>query len=230
MSQLPAPVLTALLTLRFDDHVIDKTLSSIVAIAADALDGADEVSITLVRADKPYTAAHSGPLALAADELQYERGYGPCVDAGLSGTVLPVPDMRAETRWPDYADAVLAHGVLSSVSVPLPLQTDLIGALNCYSRRIHALDEAVAAATELAAYVAVAVGNAVTHAEAAQYAEHLEIAMSTRAVIEQAKGVIMAQNRCDAEMAFEILRRASMGRNIKLREVAADIVARVATT
>ncbi len=80
---------------------------------------------------------------------------------------------------------------------------------------------------ELASYVAVAVSNAYVQSESARLAEDMAAAMRSRAVIEQAKGMIMAQNRCDAETAFEILRKASMGRNVKLREVAADMVQRV---
>jgi hypothetical protein len=122
---LPASTLTALLSLRLGEGELQQVLDRLVGIAKDALDGADEVSITLVRDDKPWTAAYTGRLALDADEMQYERGYGPCIDAGISGTVLHVPDMREESRWPDYAAVVVPRGVLSSLSVPLPLQTEL---------------------------------------------------------------------------------------------------------
>ena len=133
----------------------------------DALAGADAVSTTLVRDDKGWTAAYQGRLALDADELQYERGYGPCMDAGRTGTVMLVDDMREETRWPDYTAQVAARGVLSSLSVPLPIQTDVIGALNCYSRTPSAFSaEAIEIAEELAGHVAVAVGNAVAYADA----------------------------------------------------------------
>ncbi len=171
-------------------------LHYLVHIACDALPGADEVSLTLVRGERPFTAAHTGPLGLAADELQYERGYGPGIDAGVSGTLLFTPDLREESRWPDYAANVVPLGVLASPSVPLPLQTEVVGALNCYAeRRTFWRHSGVAVA--LASHVAVAVGNAYTHSETARYAEDMEVGMANRSVIEQAKGVIMAQNRCD---------------------------------
>ncbi len=198
-------------------------LQKLVQITCDALPEADEVSLTLVRGERPFTAAHTGPLGLAADELQYERGYGPCIDAGVSGTVLFTPDMRKESRWPDYAANVVPLGVLASLSVPLPVQTDVVGALNCYAARPTSWRHS-AVAVSLASYVAIAVGNAYTHSEAARYAEDMEAAMANRSVIEQAKGVIMAQNRCDPDTAFTILRKASMGRNVKLRVLAASIV------
>ncbi|HST65696.1 MAG TPA: GAF and ANTAR domain-containing protein, partial [Mycobacteriales bacterium] len=217
MADLSARALQALLSVRLGDAPLSDVLQRYTDIARDNLPGADEVSVTLVRGDRPFTAAYSGQLALDADELQYERGYGPCIDAGLSGVLLRVDDMRAETRWPDYAAKVVPRGVLSSLSVPLPMQTDVVGALNCYAREAHAFSERVhGVALELAGHVGVAVANAVTYSEATQLAAELQTAMLSRATIEQAKGIIMAQNRCDADTAFDVLRRASMGRNVKL--------------
>jgi GAF domain-containing protein len=220
--------MTALLGVRLDKGPLEDVLQQLVGIARDALVGADAVSTTLVRDDKGWTAAYQGRLALDADELQYERGYGPCMDAGRTGTVLLVDDMREETRWPDYTAQVVSCGVLSSLSVPLPIQTDVIGALNCYSRTASAFSaEAIEVAEELAGHVAVAVGNAVAYADATRLVEQMRTAMASRSVIDQAMGVVMAQNRCSAEAAFALMTRASQNRNIKLREIARGIVASV---
>ncbi|PPK93383.1 GAF domain-containing protein [Kineococcus xinjiangensis] len=229
MPQLPPSATTALLGVRLGEGSLEDVLHQLVVIARDCLHGADEVSTTLVRSGRPWTAAHTGRLALDADELQYEHGYGPCIEAGLTGTVLLIEDTRSETRWPDYTAHVAAHGVRSSLSVPLPVQTEIVGALNCYSRKPGAFsDEDIAVAHELASHLAVAVGNAVAYTGAAQLAEQMRTAMDSRAVIDQAMGVIMAQNRCDAQAAFRILTRASQNRNVKLRDLAAGIVAGVA--
>jgi GAF domain-containing protein len=226
---LSASTLAALLRVELGEASLTDVLGQLAGIAKDSLTGAEEVSITLVRGDRPYTAAHTGQLALDADEMQYERGYGPCIDAGLSGLVLRIADMRQETRWPDYAAKVVPRGVLSSLSVPLPLQTEVVGALNCYSGTPSSFPgEAVGPAVELAGHVGVAVRNVLTYAEAAKLADDMKAAMASRAVIEQAKGIIMAQNRCDADAAFEVLRRASMGRNVKLRDLARELVVAVA--
>jgi GAF domain-containing protein len=225
MSHLPAPTMAALLGIRLNQGPLEDVLQQLVDIAKDALPGADEVSTTLVRGEKAWTAAYTGQLALDADELQYERGYGPCMDAGRTGTVLRIEDTREEARWPDYTAMVASRGVLSSLSVPLPIQTDVIGALNCYSRTPSAFPrEAIEIAEELAGHVAVAVGNAVAYTEAATLVEQMRKAMATRSVIDQAMGVVMAQNRCDADAAFAILTRASQNRNIKLRDVARNTV------
>jgi GAF domain-containing protein len=225
MSRLSASTATALLGIRLNNRPLEEVLQQFVQIAKDAVPGADEVSNTLVRDDKGWTAAYTGRLALDADELQYERGYGPCMDAGRTGTVLLIDDTRVETRWPDYTAHVAARGVLSSLSVPLPIQTDVIGALNIYSREPSAFSpEAVEIAEELAGHVAVAVGNAIAVTEATTLVEQMRRAMDSRSIIDQAMGVIMAQNRCDADAAFAILTRASQNRNIKLREIARSAV------
>jgi GAF domain-containing protein len=226
VTALPPSTLTSLLGIRLGGTPLSGVLQRLVEIAKDGIVGADEISITLVRGDKPWTAAYTGQLALDADEMQYERGYGPCIEAGTSGTVLRVDDMRAESRWPNYAATVVPRGVLSSLSVPLPLQTEVVGAINCYARTPGAFDErSVEVGVELAGHIAVAVVNAMGYQGAAELAEHMQAAMANRAAIEQAKGIIMAQNRCDAEQAFNILRRASQGRNVKVRDLAQELVA-----
>jgi hypothetical protein len=58
------------------------------------------------------------------------------VDAGRAGQVLLIDDMRSDQRSPDYAEHVVAHGVLSSLSVPLPFQGVIIGALDTYAQRL----------------------------------------------------------------------------------------------
>jgi GAF domain-containing protein len=207
------------------DRTLEDVLGEITSIAKLGIRGAEAVSITLLRNEKAFTAAYDGAMSLAADELQYERGYGPCMDAGRTGTVLLIDDTRVETRWPDYTAHVAARGVLSSLSVPLPIQTDVIGALNIYSRTPSAFSiEAVEIAEELAGHVAVAVGNAIAFTEATTRVEQMRKAMDSRSIIDQAMGVIMAQNRCDADAAFAILTRASQNRNIKLREIARSTV------
>src|SRR5829696_10142137 len=117
---------------------LNDVLSEITRVARRAVPGVDAASITLIRGDKAFTAAYDGQMALDADELQYKRGYGPCVDAGLAGQVMRIDDMASEDRWPDYTREVAAHGIGSSLSVPLPFQGATLGALNTYASRPHA--------------------------------------------------------------------------------------------
>lgn len=208
-------------------RALGEVLEEITRIASRGIPGSEATSITLVRGDKAYTAAYHGEMALAADELQYEEGYGPCMDAARGGVVLRIDDMHTEQRWPDYVTRTSSIGVRSSLSVPLPYQGGVIGALNNYSSApwAFAAPESLEAGTDVAEVVAVAVANAEAHHQLGEQASHLRIAMESRAVIEQAKGVLMAQQGVDAEQAFEILRAASQRANRKLRDIAAGVVA-----
>jgi len=204
---------------------LSETLGEITRIARRAVPGADATSITLVRDDRGFTAAHDGQLALDADELQYERGYGPCLDAGRTGLTMLVRDMRTEQRWPDYAAAVVPKGVLSSLSVPLPFQGATIGALNIYAKQVDSFDDnSLRHAEEVASFIAVAVANAESHAASTTLAHQMQEAMASRAVIDMAKGMLIAQNGCTPEEAFTILSKASQRSNRKLRDIAAAMV------
>lgn len=209
------------------NRTLEEVLTEVTAIAARGIPGAESTSITLIRGDRGFTAAHFGEMSLAADELQYENGYGPCLDAGRGNVVLRVDDMRIEQRWPDYSARVVSTGVRSSLSVPLPYQGTSIGALNIYSTRPEAFanPESLDAGLQVAEAIAVAVANADAHAQLTEQARNMRVAMDSRAVIEQAKGVLMAQRHVDADQAFDILREASQRYNRKLRDIAAGIVA-----
>lgn len=200
-------------------------LAEITAIARRAMPGSESVSITLLRGDDPFTAAHEGQMALDADELQYERGYGPCLDAGRSGLVFLIDDMRTDDRWPDYTRHAAEHGIGSSLSVPLPFQAGTLGALNNYSTRPHAFtDEDVELAGTVAPWVAYAVNHASQAASAAEETANMTAAMATRAGIEQAKGILMERHRLTADQAFTLLTKASQHTGIKLRDVADELV------
>jgi GAF domain-containing protein len=209
------------------DRTIDQVLAEITDIANRSIPGAESTSITLIRGDKAFTVAHHGEMALEADELQYEQGYGPCMDAGRGGVVLRIDDTATEQRWPDYVPRVRDKGVRSSLSVPLPYQGTSIGALNIYSTRPEAFasPESLQAGLEVAQAIAVAVVNADAHAQLSEQTRNMRLAMDSRAVIEQAKGVLMAQRHIDADQAFEVLREASQRYNRKLRDIAVGIVA-----
>ena len=200
-------------------------LGEITRVARKATPGVDAASITLIRGEKAYTAAHDGQMALDADEMQYERGYGPCLDAGLAGQVMLVEDMATEQRWPDYTRAVTAHGIGSSLSVPLPFQSTSIGALNCYARRPHAFGEDDRTLSEeIASWIALAVAHADSGARTGEELANLKIAMKSRAVIDQGKGILMERFKITEDMAFTLLAQASQSNNIKLRDIAAELV------
>jgi GAF domain-containing protein len=212
--------------IKLADTDLEGVLSKIAGLAKRVLPGADEVSVTLVRDKQPHTATFTGDLALACDERQYELGHGPCLDAAAEASTLSLPDMEREIRWPDYTPRVADAGVHSSLSIGLPVHDVVTGALNIYSTKTEAFDEdAVVLAQTFAGYAAVALANAHLYDSQATLAQQMHAAMESRAVIEQAKGIIMGERRCSAEEAFAILSKLSQNTNRKLREVAAALVA-----
>lgn len=187
--------------------------------------GSGATSVTLMHPDKAWTAACSGRLALVADELQYQQGYGPCLDAGRTGMAMVVTDMHAESRWPAYTSRVLEHGVVSSLSAPLPFQGSTVGALNSYSREAEAFgEESLELANEITSFIGIAVMNADAHAEASATVAHMRQALESRKTIDMALGILIAQHHCTPEEAFAVLSGASQSRNRKLRDLAAELV------
>jgi GAF domain-containing protein len=205
---------------------LSDVLTEIVQISRRAIPGAEATSITLIRDDRAFTAAFDGQIAVDADELQYQRGYGPCLDAGRSGEVFVVADMESEDRWPDYAVHAAGLGIGSSLSIPLPFQGATIGALNNYALKPAAFGESdVRLGEEVAAFVAIAVGNAEAAARATDDVANMRRAMESRAVIEQAKGILMERYKVTSEQAFTLLTHSSQRTNVKLRDVADELTA-----
>lgn len=223
-------VLSRLAVLDLGSGDLAATLGEIAHLAVQALPGAAEVSVTLIRDDRPMTPASTGAVAVELDERQYELGHGPCLDAAQSGATLVITDMATETRWPDYTPRALAAGVRSSLSVSLPVPHDVTGALNVYGTAVNAFDyDTQQLAMWLADHAAAAIANATRYADAAALAQQLREAMASRAVIEQAKGMLMLLRRCDEETAFAHLIRASQHSQRKLRDVARELVERART-
>ena len=201
-------------------------LQKVADLCKQVLPGSFEVSVTLLSNDRATSVVYTGQLALDLDESQYGRGYGPCLEAAAGGEVIELPDTRSEPRWPDYAQVCARRGALSSLSVPLPVQQQVAGALNIYAREAQAFrDERVRdLATRFASYAAVGLGNVHAYESIRSQAEHLQKAMESRAVIEQAKGVLVERHRLTPDLAFRMLATSSMNANRKLRDVAEHLV------
>jgi GAF domain-containing protein len=206
---------------------LNGVFEQVAGAAKRTIPGAREASVTLVRPAGAYTAAFTGALALELDESQYQLGHGPCLDAASSDTVIAVVDMASENRWPAWTSRAVEAGAHSSLSIGLPVQQTLTGALNMYATEPHAFDDgAVAIARTFAGYAAIAMANAYVYDATMTLAQHLKAAMESSAVIEQAKGIIMVERRCTAEEAFAVLSKISQDSNRKVRDIAAGMVAR----
>ena len=206
---------------------LEDALSKLAFIAVETVPGVDLASITVLRNGKPQTPSFTEKDALNLDESQYKAGDGPCL-AAIRHVGLETHATATETRWSEFDAAAAEAGILGTLSVALASRDDeAVGGLNLYSRStFHFSDDACEAAVGLAGEIAVAVANVLTFEDVSTLAKQLEEAMASRAVIEQAKGILIAAQRCSPDEAFDILRRASQRDNRKLREMAAEIVER----
>lgn len=208
---------------------LETTLSRVAALAVRCIAGCDAVGATLFENGRPTTRAATGGLVYEVDHYQYDIDDGPCLSAVRDGQVHQVLDMSTSLDWPEFCGHAAARGINSSMSLPLVVRGSALGALNFYSRTSRAFTEAdLGVASAFAAQAAVALANAETYAASVHLAEQLREALSSRGVIDQAKGILMAQQGWTEEQAFEALRAISSRRNLKLRLVAAEMVAGVA--
>lgn len=225
-----AEALAALTSMMLSTAGVDELLEHLAKLAAERVAPAAACGITMRQDDhQPATVASSGPIATYVDEIQYGGDDGPCLQSMRTGVTVLVNDLVAERRWGSYPGEALATGVRASLSLPLVVDGELRGALNLYALQPDAFGpDDLDRAERVAAQASAALTVAVRHAQQVQLTEHLREALVQRAVIDQALGILMAEQGCDPDTAFSILREASQHQNRKLRDVAAGIVKSVA--
>lgn len=208
---------------------VEQFLHELAVLSTRIVPGGLSCGMTLrLRGRPPVTAACSDPLASQADDAQYRDGDGPCLRAARTGEEVRVDEMPAERRWPAFAARAVSLGILSSLSMPLYADSRPIGALNLYARRPGAFGpEETARARNFSPNASGALTLALRMASCDDLTDQLRASIASRAVIDQALGVIMATERCPHDRAFALLRTVSQNTNTRLRDLAADIVASV---
>lgn len=180
--------------------------------------------VTLHRRKKSATVASSDTRAKILDQLQNAFREGPCLSAMSSMQCVVVPDVLRERRWSHYTEAAAKQGVRSILAVPLVMEGTARAALNLYATRVGAFDgEDTGRASAFAAHASKALRLALRFSELKQARDDMAAAMQSRTVIDVATGVLMAQNHCSQDDAFQIMRTASNNRNVKLRDLAGGI-------
>lgn len=196
----------------------ERTAERLTSLAVELVRGASEAGVSLVRKrGRIDTVGPTSELVARADELQHMLREGPCVDA-LQADEIDAPDLTTEERWPRWRPVVVEAGVRSMFCVQLYLDDRNLGALNLYGVSPEAFDDADReAARHLASHAAIAISSA--HERAT-----LQEAVVNRTVIGQAEGLVMERYGVDADQAFALLVRYSQHRNVKLAQVARDLV------
>ncbi|MFC7596416.1 ANTAR domain-containing protein [Terrabacter sp. GCM10028922] len=206
---------------RVNEATVGSTYQAIVDVALHRVPGAAASSITRVNHATFQTVAASSEIALQADQIQYELGTGPCIDAIVDRTTYRPRDLTTDRRWPEYGRRVAALGVRSMLSYRMDIGPGLLGGLNVYSDRVDAFDDAAAAIGLLLATHGAIAASAVAHRT---HAEQLEHALASNRKIGMAIGILMATHKVTDKQAFDLLRIASQNTNRKLRHVAADVI------
>jgi GAF domain-containing protein len=203
---------------------VGETLSQVAKLAVVTIEACEFAGIFLVKRGGLESTAHTDPLVLELDELQRRFGEGPCLDAVTHGVTLYADELSDDPRWSEFGPEAMARGIRSVLAVPL-LGDGTLGALNLYARFRQAFGVVDRArGLLLAAMGGLAASAARTHEDEARRAENLQAALVTRELIGQAQGILIERERITADQAFGILRQASQHLNIKLREVAQNLV------
>lgn len=220
-----ALAVTELAQLLVAEEGVENTLQRIADLAARVIPDCDAAGVTLYVEGKYVTAAYTDGRTLEVDEGQYSRDEGPCLQSMRDRAVMRVDVDEAGDRWPEFLDDARRSGIHSFLAAPMLLKNQAIGSLNLYSAQANGfteLDDVLVALFTSQASIAVA--NAKTYADAVELTRQLKEAIASRAVIEQAKGVLMAREVIDADAAFNRLRSWSQSRNVKLRDIAKEVV------
>lgn len=204
-------------------------LAGYAAAAFSRPDGEVDCAVSISRRRKAPASAGSSGAALELEEVQSRTGDGPRLAALGDFTTVYIRDPGREERWPFYVQAAAARGVRSVLVVPLALGDQAGGALTFHSPLSSAFgSDDIAGFEVFAGEASRSLRLALKIAGLQDAREDLLAALGSRTVIGLAAGVIMAQNRCSQEDAFRILREASNARHMKLRDVAAAVIAPMA--
>ena len=209
----------------------EEPLGSILEVvsynARAAIPHADEVSVTLLDRRGFRTAASTHEIVDKVDDVQYALDEGPCVDSSKQNQTFEIEAMDVEERWPRYTPGAVDAGIGSSVSLPLYGGGGTAGALNVYSWEPKAFDdEDRRIGGEFARRASVLLSNAMAFVEKSELAEQLQEAIATREVIGKAIGILMERESIDDDAALAMLRAASQNSNVKLRDIAEELVRR----
>jgi len=214
----------ALSQVLLDDEALDTALHRTAALAVALIPDCDTCGVTLTKHGKMSTPVATDELARRVDGYQYSAGEGPCLEAVRTGRAYRIDSMADDTTWPAFSASALSEGISASYSVPLTVGVTTVGALNLYSVTGTFGPQEAAVADDFGHQAAIILANARAYDECRELVENLTQALYSRDVIGQAKGIIMERDKCTADDAFGVLRQASQSRNMKLRDVAQDVV------
>lgn len=208
-----------------EDENVTMVLERLVGRAVRTIPGCDHVTITVGVEEKVETVAGAEATSLCHSLSEATPWPGPILEAVRYREPRRVDDADTEQRWPGFSDRMREAGFRSCLALPMPVRRQPLVGFTLFSRRAHQFtDQALDLVLLFALHAGTAFDNASLYDDARQLIDHLHSALATREAIGQAQGILMRRFSCDANTAFGQLRRISQDRNIKLREVALNMV------
>jgi GAF domain-containing protein len=203
----------------------------LIGLSQDATRLLDVASTGILLADPRgvlHVAAASSEATRTLDVFQLQRDQGPCLDCYHSGAPVSVADLRAEVaRWPVVVEAATEAGFASVHAVPLRLRDNVLGTMGLFGAHVGALDDDDLGLGQALAYVAaVAIVQDKVTADKAAVNEQLQIALNSRVVLEQAKGVLAQRGNLEMDRSFAVLRRYARDHNLRLTDAARAVAGR----
>ena len=203
---------------------VGDSLARAVDLSVVTIEACEFAGAFLLEGDEVTTRACTDPIVAEVEALRLRTGEGPCLDAIAHKLTFYADELGSDPRWPNFGPKAAAKGIRSLLA--LPMATDgTLGALNLYARYPQAFGVVDRARGLLLASMAgFAYSIARSHEDEERRAENLHAALTTRELIGQAQGILIERERITADQAFHVLRQASQHLNVKLREVARDLV------
>jgi len=170
-------------------------------------------------------ATGNSELIATLERIQEETQDGPCMEAIMSGEDVLISDIRDQAhRWPKYVATAESLGIRSVAALPMRNSIKL-GAIDLYDTKVHTWDPAEVSTARVFSDIATGyLLNSSDLERERRTVEQLQLALESRVVIEQAKGVLANANDISIDMAFCRLRTYARGHNANLREVATAVV------
>ncbi len=202
-----------------------EVLARAALLVEKALPHSDGVSITLGPPAEPEAQATDNALAQAVDGAQLQAGEGPCLSAYTTGQLMVCQDLREDPRWQRLAPLAVPVGVAAVLGCPIRTDKHSLGVLNIYSREPDVFDDRDRYVADLLVQAVLAVVQETRdRQELTDLSRQLRSALESRAVIDQAKGILMSRGRHGPDAAFAQLVAASRRSNVKVRDIAQLVV------
>ncbi|MFF1253005.1 GAF and ANTAR domain-containing protein [Pseudarthrobacter sp. NPDC058329] len=185
-------------------------------------------AVNLRRHKRTLTVAGSSNTAVILDRIEQELGHGPCLEAIHTFSAVLLADTRDDQRWPLYSRGLDAAGYRSVLGLPVDLGDTASASLNFFAPATGLFtEEAIHDAMVFTQTAGQALRLTLRIITAELLAEDLKAAMKSRTDIDLACGMIMTQNRCTQEQAYQFILRASNHRNMKVHAVAEQVIRRL---